>query len=71
MAATKLSPETEELAALILAGIDKARPNDPDRPKSVDAVVAFALGKLRKDVEGIFPEYFETKPARALRKNAA
>lgn len=66
-----LSPETIAAAELILDGIDRARPNDDSRPRTVDAIVALSLGKLRSDVERVFPEYFvEIKPARFERKVA-
>ena len=70
MAAPELSPANRKLAAKILAGIEKARPHDSARPKDENALIAMALTKLVEDVERVFPEYFEIKPARTLRKTA-
>lgn len=69
---TDLSPETKKLAKLIVAGIKRARPNDPTSPKTVDAVVSLALQSLKSQTERVFPEYFcEIKPARPVVKAGA
>lgn len=66
-----LTPETVELAELILDGIANARPNDPKAPRTVDAVVRMALQDVRTKIQRVFPEYFETKPAVAELKAVA
>jgi len=66
--AVKISPETEALLTEMVAGIQKARPSTAVTP---DLVISYALRALRSNVVNVFPEYFETKPARTERKVAA
>ena len=70
MADTNLGADTVKLATTILAGIRRARPNDPMRPKTVDELVALSLAGMKRHVELVFPEYFETKPAAPVVKRA-
>lgn len=69
--ADSLSLETTELAHLILGGIRRARPNDPNAPETVDDLVEMALQHVKTATERVFPDYFcEIKPACPVLKSA-